>query len=201
MARHVGIGATETVPCYALTMRLLPLVPVAALALSLMGCANRNRTDVAKVVDKPVAYDEAMTARNWPRTEAAYLGGGVEAGPSYFSNEYVGNPDSTRPERSRNAARFIDGFVFLGNAALLPVRMFQTPPWSTQTSRASFVPPSYHAAPPLPEAERETVTVYLPATRPTAVEPASAVEPVVDVQPMTRPEIRPTTRVVIPVPK
>ena len=139
-------------------MSKLCLSILAAAALATAGCANRNTTNVVPLSKVAVDYDEAMELRDWPQTTAGYGDQALTAGPSYYDYEYVGFGRDGRARQLSQpaAARLGDTFVFLGNTLLLPVRLVQTPPWTSVKYQPDFIPPSYHAAPPLTAAERVT---------------------------------------------
>ena len=139
-------------------MKRTALFLAVAAASAAAGCVNRNDAVVAELSDRPMEYDEAQVLRDWPATQSDYYDGSVAAGPAYFRYAYVGQSNATGPDAAGSLtggpsaaappeARLIDPLVFLGNAALLPLRLVQTPPWATRDNPGVVVPPTYHAAP------------------------------------------------------
>lgn len=155
---------------------------IAPLSLALVaGCVDRTRTEVAEIADEPVHYDEAMLLRDWPLTQRPYGSGELVAGPAYFNYEYVGTSEyglagtagtygtdgalatadspasGIRGTATDVETRLMEPVIFLGNLAVLPIRMVQVPPWRSVTYNPQVVPPSYHAVPPLEEEGREVI--------------------------------------------
>ena len=90
----------------------------------------------------PIQVDDAMKARLWTRTNAVYPNLSTTTGPAEF---LLVPPYNTDPYlRSADEAP-----LFLGNVALMPVAMAQTPPWSQVESTALYLPPTSTGNPPL----------------------------------------------------
>ena len=188
------------------------LTVVTAMFLTAMfltaGCATRNEEVVAPLAPRPVVYDEALVVRDWPLTVARYAGGNVEAGPAYFEQVYTGaggpagvvtggrgTLDSAGPGlRAGVGERLAEPFVFLGNLALLPYELAVRPPTARRVAQGVVVPPSYHAAPPLPESPDDLDAGDVDAVAPAATPPPQTLPAPVPVTP-TRPATRDRVRV------
>ena len=161
---------------------------VAAVACSALGCATRETKEYAAIADRPAVYDEAEAIRQWPLTRAQYVRGDVTAGPAYFPLRIADSETYETLDRNTlgGVSRTADALVFVPNLLLLPYQMVRTPPWSTVVAEGTVIPPTYHAAPPLPDAGETTreavresdaeVEELPPVTRPATV-PATTAPP------------------------
>ncbi|MEM7808342.1 MAG: hypothetical protein AAF561_09550 [Planctomycetota bacterium] len=180
---------------------LLALLLVVLTATGLAGCATRENPDDLDVAAVPLEYDEAMLVRDWPRTTTHYLGGGVQAGPSYYPLAPAGLAEEDKGDE--NIARLTDGLFFLVNTAILPVQLILDPPVMRETYRPGDVAPTFHAVPPM-DRRVETPTPVVVVAEAEAAPTTRPDESVV--QPKEEPEVespveettRPTTRVFLP---
>jgi hypothetical protein len=188
----------------------------AALALAavagIAGCHPGPGPAAEAYSTEPLVVDEAMQARDWPRTTAEFQATNVEAGATRFP--YAPQTSGTGsdravfgPERS-NAA--LDTVYFVGQSLALPFTYFWDRPSVKKTYSGVVYEPTYNAMPLMgpdesPWATKETKTVEPVVTDPTtnpdegaplekAVtpgEPVDTIAPVPDATPAPEPDQSP----------
>src|SRR5687768_10058406 len=123
-----------------------------ALAAGLAGCQRTYRQEDAAGLRAPVAGDEALALRDWPRSTAYYASGATVAGPTGFRYQPgIGEANDASFQRNRRLSTILDPVFFLGNSVLLaPMQIFDRP-MSPRTYEGERLGPTYTAA--LPPAE------------------------------------------------
>lgn len=116
------------------------------------GCACKPPAQAEPVSTAPMPIDEAMQARDWPRSEAQFQSGAVAAGATRF--RYSPKPVEQGVDRGvlgperRNAV--LDTGYFIGETLLLPFTYIFEPPFVEKSHRGVFYEPTYTAMPILP---------------------------------------------------
>jgi hypothetical protein len=190
------------------TRMALGLAATSALA----GCFHHPERKTDPVSTEPLAIDEAMQRREWPRQVSEYYGGGVVAGATRFP--YV--PAKTGegadravfgPERSNSV---LDTGAFLAQAYMLPFTYLIDYPFVKKTYHGVTMEPGYTLMPVMPpdESPPREVASSVPApvstkttTTTTTPEPAEteSTGPGTVAPSETPPEAKPP--VVVPEPK
>ena len=131
---------------------------LSATALAVVaGCAGPYGVDNPPPPSHTAHFDEAMALRQWQRSTALYGNGEVAAGPtnSYYTWP-VGDPaDSGYMERQR-LGLVAEPLVALGQFLALPVTMIIDPPIEKRFYDGVEIGPTYTAAVPPEELQRET---------------------------------------------
>jgi hypothetical protein len=94
-----------------------------------------------RVNDTPIIVDEAMQARDWQPVAATYPNFSSTAGPTEVTLE-------ARPDLKPWWHAALETPLFVTNIVLMPLAMWQTPPWDQVEATSFYVPPSYTANPP-----------------------------------------------------
>jgi len=118
--------------------------PLAILSTSVIvtGCQVATPRPPDRVGTNPIIADDAMDARDWPKTEAVYPSFSVTTGSC--QSLLVPKADLWPP-----AHAFTESGVFLANILLMPITMCQVPPWAQIETVSLYLPPTYTANPPL----------------------------------------------------
>lgn len=119
-------------------------ISLAACTFGAIGCQPVQQRTTEPMNDAPLAIDEAMQKRDFPKTEAMYPNGAVKAGPTWQTFE-------AKPDMPYQANTLADTGVAVGNIFLTPLQMFRQPPGSSQTYPGAVIEPSYTAMPVVPE--------------------------------------------------
>jgi hypothetical protein len=118
------------------------LYPVFSILIITTGCVKDTKP-VAAVDKTPLIVDEAMQARDWPRTTVRFQNGETPAAPTGFILQHS-------PDAPKWTPILTDGPMFLANTLLMPVGYLFTPPWTRVIYPAGVAEPSYTAIPPIP---------------------------------------------------
>jgi hypothetical protein len=113
-----------------------------AAALTFTGCQIAQPRAQDRVTRTPILEDDAMSARDWPKTEAIYPNFSVTTG----SAQSLLVPKPSLPAWAHAA---METPVFLANVLLSPITMVQAPPWAEVETVSFYLPPSYTDNPPL----------------------------------------------------
>jgi len=129
-------------------------------ALPLCACQTLPRVAAPEpMAPPPVSVDDAIRARQWDPTVAAYSSGGVWAWPNYITF----HPDPL--ESPYNI--FLETDFFLLNVGYSPYPAWVTDPmWKMVVYQQLTMDPTYTAMPALPAPATLAPTSELPATRP-----------------------------------
>ena len=119
-------------------------ISLAACTFGAIGCQPVQQRTTEPMNDTPLAIDEAMQKRDFPKTEAMYPNGAVLAGPTWQTFE-------SKPDMPYRANTLADSGIAVGNIFLTPYQMFRQPPGSKQTFPGAVIEPSYTAMPQVPE--------------------------------------------------
>ena len=107
---------------------------------SAVGCQQRRGPE--PVSEEPLTIDPAMQLRNWPRTSAQYVNGGVIAGPTGFFYQ-------PREDEPTIQTMIAEPLMFPVQTALLPISLIVTPPWTPVLYRGAVFEPHHNLQTPL----------------------------------------------------
>jgi len=134
-------------------------LPLAALVVTgvLAGCQHEPAPAPEAVSSEPLAIDEAMQRRDWPRTEAEFQNGVTVAGSTRMSYRPQTTGDDTNLGilGSEGSNSFLDNFAFIGESLLIPITYFKDPPFVEKDSPGVMYAPTYTAMPVLPPDQSE----------------------------------------------
>src|SRR5687768_7020394 len=143
--------------------RRAPMMLALAAASGLAGCWTSPKPVPEEHSTEPLVIDEAIQQRDWPRTEATFQAGGVDAGPTGFGYD----PQTSGDGASRAALgpewsnALLDTGAFIAQALVLPFRLVADGPFEDKNYRGAIYNPTYTAMPLLPPDEsraQETVS-------------------------------------------
>jgi hypothetical protein len=106
------------------------------------GCQVAQPQSPDRVNPTPIAEDQAMSARSWPRSEAVYPNFSSTTGPS----EVILVP---REKVNPIAHAVVETPLFVADLLLMPIAMVQNPPWTQVEGTSLYLPPTYTGGPPL----------------------------------------------------
>lgn len=121
------------------------------------GCQNGYEVEDAPAPTHLAHFDEAIELRNWQQSSSLYANGDVWAGPT---NTYytwpVGDPADSAYNSRQRAALVAEPLLALGQFLALPVTLIIDPPTEKRLYEGVEVGPTYTAAVPPEELQRET---------------------------------------------
>lgn len=146
------------------------------------GCAQKVLTPSAEPVDTtPMPVDEAMQARDWPRSTVEFKSGGTVAGATRwpYAPATTGEGASKAIYGPEFSNAFLDTGLFVVQTAMLPFTYLFDPPFVKKEYYGVFYEPSYTLMPVLPADQAPAPDAYQPPPAPEASTQPSA-EPTAD---------------------
>jgi hypothetical protein len=170
-------------PRRSLALSLAVLASVSTLSGFGSGCAKQKvLTPSAEPVDTtPLPIDEAMQARDWPRSTVEFRTGGTTAGATRwpYSPSTTGQGASKAIYGPEFSNALMDTGLFVGQTAMLPFTYLFDPPFVKKDYYGVFYEPSYTLMPVLPPDQDPATDAHEPPPAPQpSTEPAN--EPSVD---------------------
>src|SRR5262245_24240455 len=140
-------------PRRSLALSLAVLAGLSAVGGLSSGCAYKQPARAAEPADTtPLPVDEAMQARDWPRSAVQFQSGGSVAGATRWPYE----PDTAGPDSYKAVGgaewpnALLDTGLFLGQTAMLPFTYLFDPPFVKKENYGVIYEPSHTLMPVLP---------------------------------------------------